>query len=229
MDVNLGKRPTPRTLEPRLGLDSWMRLERSPINPVLLVESTIPLIFGVLPGQIIERAASCFANGCAWWQSDPSALFSELYVASVKVRKYRASMASETPPTCIRNRQINVLPKMLNQTTAMWQEVLALQLKSGISFFITVCTWVPSDKTQALVVAPRKDPETEQERAERPKELLREEAEKAIEAYRKRAKNVESSWHLRKVATLKINGDNDQVCGKRKVLSVLFYDVERAG
>lgn len=88
---------------------------------------------------------------------------------------------------------------------------------------------MPSDKTQALVVAPRKDPETEQERAERPKELLREEAEKAIEAYRKRAKNVESSWHLRKVATLKINGDNDQVCGKRKVLSVLFYDVERAG
>ncbi len=42
-------------------------------------------------------------------------------------------------------------------------EVSALELKSGIGFFITVCTWVPSDKTQALVVAPRKDPETEQE------------------------------------------------------------------
>jgi len=80
-----------------------------------------------------------------------------------------------------------------------------------------------------LAVASRNILETEQDRAERLKALLREEAKRAIEAYLKRAKNVESFWHLRKVATLKINGDNDQVCGKRSVSSVLFYDVERAG
>jgi len=87
---------------------------------------------------------------------------------------------------------------------------------------------VPSNIVQELAIAPRQNSEIEKERLDKLKKLFREQAEKAIESYRERVRNVGRSRHLRKAALLKVAGVEDQAHGRRKASNALPDDGERA-